>query len=61
MSAADKMTHIPAIGFDMAQPELYANVDVLETFKILREEDPIHFAETRISARCGMSRAIKIL
>jgi cytochrome P450 len=45
MSAADKMTHIPANGFDMAQPELYANVDVLETFKILREEDPIHFAE----------------
>ena len=45
MSAADKMTHIPANAFDMAQPELYANVDVLETFKILREEDPIHFAE----------------
>ena len=45
MSAADKMTHIPANGFDMAQPELYANVDVLESFKILREEDPIHFAE----------------
>ena len=45
MSAADKMTHIPANSFDMAQPGLYANVDVLETFKILREEDPIHFAE----------------
>ena len=37
MSAADKITEIPASGFDMARPELYANVDVLETFKIMRE------------------------
>ena len=45
MSAADKITEIPTSGFDMARPELYANVDVLETFKIMREEDPVHFAE----------------
>ena len=49
MSAADKITDIPANipdnGFDMARPELYASVDVLETFKTMREHDPIHFAE----------------
>ena len=41
MSAADKITDIPANipdnGFDMARPELYASVDVLETFKTMRE------------------------
>ena len=49
MSAADKITDIPANipdnGFDMARPELYASIDVLETFKTMREHDPIHFAE----------------
>ena len=35
MSAADEFSQIPADGFDMARPELYANEDVLETFKIL--------------------------
>ena len=45
MSAADKLTEIPSGGFDMARPELYASVDVLDTFKIMREEDPVHFAE----------------
>ena len=45
MSLADTKTQIPAEGFDMARPELYASEDVLETFKILRQEDPIHFSE----------------
>ena len=45
MSAADKINNIPVGGLDMARPELYASEDVLETFKILREEDPVHYAE----------------
>lgn len=44
MSAADKIFDMPPGGFDMARPELYASEDVLETFKILRQEDPIHYA-----------------
>jgi cytochrome P450 len=47
MSAADKLSEIPEGGFDMARPELYASEDVLETFKILRAEDPVHFSENK--------------
>ena len=45
MSAADDISQIPTDGYDMARPELYASEDVLKTFKILRQEDPIHYAE----------------
>ncbi len=45
MSAAEKPFEMPDNGFDMARPELYASEDVLEQFKLLRENDPVHFAE----------------
>ena len=45
MSASEKVSQIPASGFDMARPELFANEDVLDMFKVLREEDPMHYAE----------------
>ena len=47
MSASEKVSQIPASGFDMARPELFASEDVLEMFKILREEDPVHYAENK--------------
>ena len=47
MSASEKVSQIPASGFDMARPELFASEDVLDMFKILREEDPVHYAENK--------------
>lgn len=47
MSEALKIDDIPSSGFDMAKPELYTNEDVLETFKILRAKDPVHFSENK--------------
>ena len=47
MSASEKVSQIPASGFDMARPELFASEEVLDMFKILREEDPVHYAENK--------------
>ena len=47
MSASEKVSQIPASGFDMARPELFASEDVLDMFKVLREEDPVHYAENK--------------
>ena len=47
MGAAEKTFEMPDDGFDMARPELYASEDVLEQFKLLRENDPVHFAENK--------------
>ena len=47
MSAAEKPFEMPDNGFDMARPELFASEDVLEQFKLLRENDPVHFAENK--------------
>ena len=38
-----KLSDLPLSQIDLSRPELYASEDVLETFKRLREEDPVHY------------------
>ena len=45
MSQAIKIDDIPLDEINPARPELYTDENVLELFKRLRENDPVHYSE----------------
>jgi cytochrome P450 len=38
-----KLSDLPLSQIDLSRPELFADEEILETFKRLREEDPVHY------------------